>query len=471
MIDLAHSDSDSEPAFDPSQWIGVGKIYRDVPANVSTACTASRTLPASVKHQLPMADMPVTEFLAVELASSVLAPHEPCLKRTSSWFSPEPPDHGEDVVWLLRSIPPLEFILQLLADHPQAWLNGSASIVDHTDGTRHLPFWTVTFFHEILTIKIAQDKWRESHHWLPDSEKFVLDHTSWNTRHSGALEGQLDWTRLISDEWLSDGIIDEMMRDINARVSEDESLASSTIIRPLLFQFYITQLGVYGTQPKKYLAEILAEVKSGKTRMLFPIHYNGNHWMAFIINFDNQTFGFGDSYICTGNPKTFIGYLTQWLSCHIPGEFTNLGDILQHSVQTDYIHCGIYTANTIERELFSTPKLKPQECGAARIQWFKRFMFRAGINYPIDPAFPQIDETDEVFPDDLAVNVSADTYFIGHSSLSLKDILDPPASSTSPSDPALLASSTNDFTQHALGEVITAPDSPSCEQPAVPVSQ
>ncbi|KAJ7683485.1 hypothetical protein B0H14DRAFT_2654795 [Mycena olivaceomarginata] len=239
-----------------------------------------------------MVDMPVTEFLAVQLASSVLAVYEPCLKRTSSWFRLQPPDCGEDVVWLLRSIPPLEFILQLLADHPQAWLNGFASIVDHTNRTRHLPLWTVTFFHEILTIKLAQDKWRESHYWLPDSEKFILDYTSWNTRHSGALESQLDWTRLISDEWLSDGIIDEMMRDIKARVSEDQSLASSTIIRPLLFQFYITQLGVHGTQPKRYLAEILAEVKSGKTRMLFPIHYNGNHWMAFIINFEHRTFGF-----------------------------------------------------------------------------------------------------------------------------------------------------------------------------------
>jgi hypothetical protein len=299
-------------------------------------------------------------------------------------------------VWALKSIPPLQFILQLLADYPQAWLDGSASIVDHTDRTRHLPLWTVTFFHEVLKIKLAQDKWRESHYWLPNSENFILDYVSWNTRHVGAPEGQLDWTRLISDEWLSGEIIDEMMRDIKARVSEDETLASSTIIRPLAFQFYITQLSRYGTQPKRYLADILAEVKSGKTRMLFPIHYNENHWMAFIINFENRTFGFGmlleyiwtwdsrwsgDSYIYTGNPKIFIGYLTQWLAHLFPGPFTNLGDILQHSVQTDYIHCGVYTANTIEKELFDIPKLKQQECGAARIQWFKKFMDRAGIDY------------------------------------------------------------------------------------------
>ncbi|KAF8197320.1 CHAT domain-containing protein [Mycena galopus ATCC 62051] len=111
-------DTESGPAFDPSQWIGVGKIYRDVPANVSTACTASRALPFSVKHRLPMADMPVSEFLAVQLAS-ILDEEDPCLKRTSSWFSLQPPDCGEDVVWVLKSIPPLEFILQLLADYPQ----------------------------------------------------------------------------------------------------------------------------------------------------------------------------------------------------------------------------------------------------------------------------------------------------------------------------------------------------------------
>ncbi|KAJ7826110.1 hypothetical protein B0H14DRAFT_3467898 [Mycena olivaceomarginata] len=274
-----------------------------------------------------MVDMPVTEFLAVQLASSVLAVDEPCLKRTSSWFSLQPPDCGEDVVWLLRSIPPLEFILQLPADHPQAWLNGFASI----------------------------DKWRESHYWLPDSEKFILDYTSWNTRHSGALEGQLDWTRLISDEWLSDGIIDEMMRDIKARVSEDQSLASSTIIRPFLFQFYITQLG-----------------------------------------------------------------------------------------------------------------LKLQECGAARIQWFKKFMARAGIDSPVDPAFPQIDEMDDIFTDDLAADVSAETYFVDRSFISINDILNSPSSSTSPSDTAPTTLALNDPSRHSLGEAITASDAPNCELPTVP---
>ncbi|KAJ7719366.1 hypothetical protein B0H14DRAFT_3900927 [Mycena olivaceomarginata] len=432
---MMDSDTESAPASDPSRWIGVGKIYRDVPAIVSTACTASRALPSSEKRRLPMADMPVTGFLTVQLAS-ILDHDEPCLKRTSPWFSLQPPNCGEDAVWALKSIPPLQFILQLLADYPQAWLDGSASIVDHTDRTRHLPLWTVTFFHEVLKIKLAQDKWRESHYWLPNSEKFILDYVSWNTRHVGAPEGQLDWTRLISDEWLSGEIIDEMMRDIKARVSEDETLASSTIIRPLAFQFYITQLSRYGTQPKRYLADILAEVKSGKTRMLFPIHYNENHWMAFIINFENRTFGFGDSYIYTGNPKIFIGYLTQWLAHLFPGPFTNLGDILQHSVQTDYIHCGVYTANTIEKELFDIPKLKQQECGAARIQWFKKFMDRAGIDYPVDLAFPQIHEMDEVFADDLAVDVSAETYFIDRSSISINDILNLPISSTSTSETA-----------------------------------
>jgi hypothetical protein len=102
----------------------------------------------------------------------------------------------------------------------------------------------------------------------------------------------LDWTRLVSNEWLSGGIIDEMMRNINTRISEDPTLAATIFVAPLVFQYHITQFALHGTE-RHYLDQILAKVAAGKTRMLLPIHYNENHWMAFVINFATRTFGFG----------------------------------------------------------------------------------------------------------------------------------------------------------------------------------
>jgi hypothetical protein len=285
-------DSDLDQPFEPADWIGVGKVYRDVPKHVATACKAARGLPTSVIRQLPMPDMAVTEFLDFPL-QTILDDDAPFPKRSSLWFSPDPPNCGEDTVRFIASIPPLDFVRQLENDFSQAWLNGTCSIVDHTDPSRRLPLWTPAFFREVITLHAAKEQWKESRSWLPQAEEHLLDFVSWNSVWSpGAPDGQLDWTRLVSNEWLSGGIIDEMMRDINTRISEDPMLASTTFVAPLVFQYYVTQFALHGTE-RRYFDQILAEVAAGKTTMLFPIHYNRNHWMAFVINFGMRTLGFG----------------------------------------------------------------------------------------------------------------------------------------------------------------------------------
>ncbi|KAJ6525333.1 hypothetical protein B0H19DRAFT_1276130 [Mycena capillaripes] len=194
--------------------------------------------------------MPVAEFLTVQLPY-VLDDDAPFPKESSSWFSVELPNCGEDIVWTLGSIPPLDLVRQLENDISQAWLDGAqSSIVDHTEPTRRLPLWNLTFFRKIIELLAAQKVWKESDAWLPEAEKYLLNFVSWNTKHTVA----------------SGGIMDEIMRDIKSCVSENPPLVSTTLIAPLTFQFYITQLGIYGTETK-YLDEIVAEIKSGKTLM------------------------------------------------------------------------------------------------------------------------------------------------------------------------------------------------------------
>ncbi|KAK7059768.1 hypothetical protein R3P38DRAFT_3168222 [Favolaschia claudopus] len=273
-------DSESEealPAFVPADWIGQRKLYKDVPRQVSAACKAARELPTSVIRQLPMDDMAVADFLAV------------CLPF-------DPPNCEENDLWAIKSVPSLESVRQLEQDISQAWLDGVQSIINPFDLSQRLPLWSPHYFRKIIELRAAQQKWADSRNWLPPAEKYLLQHVSWNTQHAGASDGQLDWTRLLADEWLSGGIIDEMMRDIKSRVSADSRLATSTLIAPLAFQFYLTRLSKYGTKPQTYLEEIVAEINGGKTRMFFPIHYNGNHWMAFMVNFSDRSFGYGDSY-------------------------------------------------------------------------------------------------------------------------------------------------------------------------------
>ncbi|KAJ6483364.1 hypothetical protein C8R45DRAFT_931974 [Mycena sanguinolenta] len=285
------SDSGDLPVFDPAEWIGLGKPYREVLKHVSAACQTARELPSSVIRRLPVVNMLVAEFIAVPLPD-ILPDDGPFSNRPPSWFSGEPPDSDDTLV----SIPPLNFVRQLETDISQVWLDGAQSIVHHADPTLRPPLWTPRLFREIITVRAAQQKWVESYNWLPAKERYLLNFVSWSSTHAGAVDGQIYWTRLISDEWLSGGIIDAMMCDLKTRVSELPALESSTLIVPLAFQFYITKFAEQGTQPKHYPPNIVAEVESGKTRVLFLIYYNEDHWMAFMINFANKTFGFGGGW-------------------------------------------------------------------------------------------------------------------------------------------------------------------------------
>ncbi|KAJ7052712.1 hypothetical protein C8F01DRAFT_1331915 [Mycena amicta] len=436
---------ETDTPFDPAEWIGQGKVYRNLPSHVTEACAATRQLPSSAIRQLPMPDLSVADFLGLPLPA-VLGSDARVPKRTSAWFSRDPPNFDDAIS--LESIPSLDLVRQLETDLSQSWLNGDCSIVDHTNNSRRLPLWAVQFFRQIHGLRDAQQKWEESRRWLPDYEKHLLYGVSWNTTHLGAPDGQLDWTRLISDEWLSGGIIDEIMRDIKDRLAADPVLSASTFIAPLAFQFYISRLAEYGDRPK-YLKTIVAAVQSGKTRLLFPIHYNNNHWMAFSIDFAARTFGYGDSYVRGSKPKRFIEHLRCWLALAFPGDFTSRGDFLEHSIQRDFIHCGVYTANTIERALFGTPCLKPIECSRARIDWFKMCMSKADSPDAMsDPSFPAIDEVTQAFAAEcldnhvsrpsisigdllnpessaLAAELSLDNIIAPHSSMSLRDILNP----------------------------------------------
>ncbi|KAJ7757095.1 hypothetical protein B0H16DRAFT_678344 [Mycena metata] len=121
-------ESDHEPAFDPKEWIGTGKLYRDIPSYVADVYRAVREIPSTLVRKLPNRDLPVADFLALTLPR-ILADDMTFPRRTSSWFSTENPNCEPDTVWS-SVVPPLWFLRDLESIFPQAWLNGAQSIVD-----------------------------------------------------------------------------------------------------------------------------------------------------------------------------------------------------------------------------------------------------------------------------------------------------------------------------------------------------
>ncbi|KAJ6583638.1 hypothetical protein B0H10DRAFT_2234825 [Mycena sp. CBHHK59/15] len=215
--------------FDPSKWISRGRIYKNAPEEVSDAFIAAcKKIPPTLAATLPSPAISVTTFLAIKLPG-ILPNMDNVPKQTEDWFSSE-----------LPNCDPIPALCE------------------------------------------AQEKWTCSMEWvrdeLPQYDLTIFASVSWNSVHPGAPDGQLDWTRLVDDEWLSGGIIDNMMMDIQSRVAEIPALDAALIVAPCHFNL---------------LDKYKRAMDSGKSQLYFPLHINGNHWIAFVIDFVRKTFGYG----------------------------------------------------------------------------------------------------------------------------------------------------------------------------------
>jgi hypothetical protein len=229
---------ESSVPVDAAEWIGVGKLYKDVPIEVSDACCDARTIPAALQATFPSRATPITEFLVLRLPV-ILDGYQKILTQTDHWFSFEPPNCDPIPTLWSSSIPTLSFLRELENDYPQKWMNGATSVLDPLQKSIRLPLFAVAFYLEIHRLREAQDKWRSSVQWAQNKftgrDLEIFARVSWNTVHPDAPDRQLDWTRLVDDEWVSDGIIDTMMADIQSRATKIPAPALVTVA-PLSFQ-------------------------------------------------------------------------------------------------------------------------------------------------------------------------------------------------------------------------------------------
>ncbi|KAJ7730514.1 hypothetical protein B0H14DRAFT_2640216 [Mycena olivaceomarginata] len=306
MADVLELETDS--VFDPSQWIGVGRIYKDVPIEVSDACSAAFRMPVNLQATFPSPDLPVTEFLAINLPGNV-ADLKKMPGQTDSWFSSDVPNCDLTTgLWAANSIPPHSFLRELENDCAQKWLNGAKSILDSSNKTLRLPLFALPFYRKIHELQEAQNKWVCGRGWvrdhLPGFDLAIFSQVSWNT---------LDWTRLLDDEWLSGGIIDTMMFDLQTRVAAIPALDAFVTVAPLAFQHAIIAFSMQ-ERPSRYTRSLLKNYKDlveiGKEILYFPLHVDGNHWIAFFIDFKRKAFGYGDSFGRKSVDKEFRPHLS-----------------------------------------------------------------------------------------------------------------------------------------------------------------
>ena len=130
---------------------------------------------------------------------------------------------------------------------------------------------------------------------LQKAVRDVLDSLSWGLglRALGASSTVDNLASLLSNDWLDDCTIDMLSTDLNLCAPAESSAAVAT----LTFVFHI--MASYGRNPRKDTAAPVLERYIERARqdtlrhLYFPVHLNSNHWVAFLIDFENGTICYG----------------------------------------------------------------------------------------------------------------------------------------------------------------------------------
>ena len=245
-----------------------------------------------------------------------------------------------DISWLEDwPIPPAPYIQQLEEALGQQWFDGACSFVDLCfKGNELLPFWVLTWWRRMTAVIHTKGQWHAADKWawlavglqgksaLDPDTVIKIDHArvllgvlGWNSHVSvlGANTSTVQFSRLVSEEWLDDNLVDMMMYHLAARAHCDPQIAGSVIIDTLAFPTAL----LVGAATEDFTSHILKSHvtsvhTSGRKQLFFPFHHGNNHWLAFMIDFANRKVWYGISmqhitpiYALTN----IITQVTQWI--------------------------------------------------------------------------------------------------------------------------------------------------------------
>ena len=310
-------DNDWGAKFVEGDWIGVGKIYDDekLPLVVRSAKRAALSIPETylIKSHLPSTALGVADFIKRELP---YVSSELISTKTAAWFSMDPPSINLDN-FFSRSVPSAFFVGELERVFGQAWLDGAKSVVDvqFNDGRDRLPLWIIAFWRQVVDMVEMQKTWRHASRWLEHEAKrgygeptlkaiqksqILLNDLGWNVvmPYGRNTTTTLQLSRFLGSRFLSDDHITMMVEEL---ARGEEMLPNGIKLASITFSVEIERVEMkLGLPQSAYSKTLLCQFKDqatqGKLRKLYyPLHVNGNHWVAGEIDFTSTTISFGKS--------------------------------------------------------------------------------------------------------------------------------------------------------------------------------
>ncbi len=281
-------------------------MYKDPPPVVGAARRQILAIPPHERLFLPSEDLSITALLQLELPSQPLVL---AYEKAQTAFTHLPPTESLNAVSMKsRPIPPSDYIKTLWSAFGQAWFDGAQSVVDFRYKQSRLPLYVITYWDEMSRALQHAKSWKRARGWamswlskLDDGEMLreavggVLDSLAWGLglRALGASSTVDSLAKLLSDDWLDDCVIDMLVTDLNLRAPPD----SRTEVATLAFVFHV--IASYGPKARKdplagLLQRYAERARTGELRRLFfPAHLNNNHWVAFLVDFEDESISYG----------------------------------------------------------------------------------------------------------------------------------------------------------------------------------
>lgn len=267
-------------------------------------------VPADVRSRLPSETLPIFTLVKTNLPK--------CLRDTSIiqpvHLCASPLDPQWTIEELFKtSLPPHTWLNALEENLATMWASGTRSITSPSPSNPNLrfPLWVMNFWNTAVVAAGQRSQWKAAEDWLSgrvqDSEirnaRSLLGKVPWGLR-LWPLVGHDKETRvgyltgLLSNEWLGERHINLISSYLNTRAQRELGSSPGSLVADVDLQFYLsnnwraTAETIQGHEGLRTYAERISD--HGYSRLFIPSHVGGNHWILFSVDFEKQTYEYGE---------------------------------------------------------------------------------------------------------------------------------------------------------------------------------
>jgi hypothetical protein len=373
-------------------WIGVGKHYPDKPPKVVLEQLEKIiSIPSQYIDLIPNDNLCVQDLLQTSLP--FLSDTLTTVKPESCWTKLAPTTNLHTLA--SKPIPPLEFLEKADEAFKQAWFDGAKSFTDWHYRDSRYPLWIVKFWLKMVTAVQGKARWLTAERWLADKWRqadksqelaAIIDQVrelfpaiAWNKDLGLNVQlTTLELAVLLANDQINNFIIDIMLQLTAMRIRQSKSLSTSTVLLDCVLSHQIQTTEDWRGPPGQLMAHKIKRIKDGAHLLYFPVFNNGNHWIAFLVDFEKRSIRWGDSLEdVMARPTRRIQAVQRWLKFHFGGKPFTEENSLVHGEQPDGYSCAIVTINTIEHAIWGEPLWTARTRTLVRVRKFFDIMIRS----------------------------------------------------------------------------------------------